>query len=207
MEKRTKIALLVLVGLLLFALGVWLFIQPILEQRAAQQPPSLTAGSPLIVGSGQPTPAPAQTPSSTSTQKVPLPVNAMNQLQNRAKSLVERLGSGSSQTGFLGYQDAEPDMTAAGRASILREQGTLQMAHPPKGSVYTLTTRAVSSVVKEGAIGDAKIFISVETIQTENAGLAGVQARPSAKRADIVFLKQGDGGYLAEQVTWSPIAL
>ena len=206
MQKRTKLIILIIVGLLLLLLGLWIFLSPILKQRALQQPSAPTQGTPYMPQPGQKNPTQG-TPQASGTSTAPAPVDAMKELQNKAKSLAERIGSGSSQTGFLGYQDAMLDMTPNGRAALQKAQTTLQQEHPAKGGLYTITTRAVSSKVTKGKIGDAQIVISIETVQTENAGLAGVTPKGSAKRADVTFVKQTDGSYAADAVAWSDIQL
>jgi len=206
MQKRTKLLILIIVGLLLLLLGLWIFLSPILKERAAQQPSAPTQGTPYMAQPGQKNPTPGA-PQATGTSTAPAPVDAMMELQNKAKSLAERIGSGSSQTGFLGYQDAMLDMTANGKTALQKAQTALQQAHPAQEDLYTITTRAVSSTVTKGKIGDAQITISIETVQTENAGLAGVTPKPSAKRVDVTFVKQTDGSYVADAIAWSDIEL
>ncbi len=207
MSKRTKLFLIIFFGLLLLLVGVWIFLQPILNQRsAAPQPPSLQNSTPYV----PPSNASNVSRTSTSTLKAPSqppPINVLVQLQNRAKSLTEQIGSGSSQDGFLGYQDAELNMTSKGQQAIRAEQKVLQQAHPLSGSLYTLSTRAVSSVIISGSAGDLKIIVAVETIQTENAGIAGITPSSSAKRVTVTFLKQSGGGYLADRITQQNVDL
>ncbi len=131
----------------------------------------------------------------------------MHVLQNRAKALVEREGSGSNQNGFQGYADAFADMTVAGQASARQEQAELQKDHPATGDAYTISTRAVSSAVVQGKIGDASIVISVEVIRTENVGLAGVSPKASAKRLTMTFVRQADGTYLVDSVASTDVDL
>ena len=80
----------------------------------------------------------------------------------------------------------------------------MQAAHPAKDVLYTVTTRAVSSALKQGKIGDASIVLSIEVIQTENT--AG-QKKSSAKKGDVTFQKQSNGTYLVSGVTWTDIVL
>lgn len=207
MQKRTKIALVILFGLLLLLLGLWIFFQPVIEQRRAAQPPELTGGTPLVGrGTPQPTGTPTQ-PAATTTPPVVAPVDPMNALRNRAKAVVEQMGSGSNQNGFRGYIDAMGEMTTAGRVDASQQQAAQQKEHPTDGPTYTLSTRAVSSAVKEGKIGDLKIVINAEVIQTVNAGLAGATPTSSALRASVTFMRQADGTYLIDGVTWEKIDL
>jgi len=98
-------------------------------------------------------------------------------------------------------------MTSKGQQAIRAEQKVLQQAHPLSGSLYTLSTRAVSSVIISGSAGDLKIIVAVETIQTENAGIAGITPSSSAKRVTVTFLKQSGGGYLADRITQQNVDL
>lgn len=202
MEKRTKLAIVILVGLLLLLLGLYIFLSPILEERRALQPPPLPSSvTPVITPTPKPpTPAPQPTPAAPVTPET----NGLKILENRARNVVERIGSGTSENGFLGYQDALLDATSAGQAALKAEQSRMQAAHPANGPLYTISTRAITSNATKGAFGDATIVFTVDAIQTVNGGTASQTTL--TKRITVTFAKQSDGSYLVDAAEWSDLA-
>lgn len=205
MEKRTKLALLILVGLLLFLLGAYLVLAPFLESRNPPQPPSL----PEEVIPFTPPASSNSSPVSGGTTSTPVaPVSlGVQTLENRARALVERIGSGASGSGFLGYQDSWSEMTVNGRATLGAEQKAMRQIHPASGPLYGVSTRAVAAHAIEGAFGDLKIVIAVDAVQTEDAGTPNQPVRHTGKRVEVSFIKQTNGSYLAESLVWSDVAL
>jgi hypothetical protein len=200
MEKRTKLAILVLIGLLLILLGLYFFFSPYLAERAAKQPPKVNQGTPLIQGGQQPYQA-------TTTGLTPkATANPLASIEYRAGAIVERIGSGSSETAFLGYQDATSDMTPSGQATLRSAQAAMVKAHPASGTPYSMTTRVVASHATQGASGDAEIEVTVQAIQSVREGISGT-ATNSGKKIIVTFLKQSNGSYLVDSLVWSDIEL
>jgi hypothetical protein len=206
MQKRTQLAIVILVGILLLGLGVYLLVSPYLaDQTASQQPPALPDQVTPVVVRPPPTNTTITTP--TGTAPAPTPVGAVQrELENRSRAVVERVGSGTSVDGFLGYQDALLDMTASGRTQLLSQQQAMQTAHPTTATSYSLSTRAVSTALTEGVVGDAKIIMTVEAIQRVDIG-SSTNPTSQAKRVAVTFVKQADGAYLIDSLEWSDIAL
>lgn len=205
MQRRAKLAIVILVGLLLLALGVWLILGPFLSTRpVVQQPPSL----PGQVTPSVQKPAPAgSVPMATSTPPIaPSTERMLRTLENMSRTAVERVGSGASSNGFLGYTDVFAQMTPAGRTSLLTQQKAMQQAHPASGSLYGISTRAVSSNLTQGNVGDPNLTMTVEAIQTVDNGV-GSQKTMQGKRIDVAFVKQTDGTYLIDAFTWSDLSL
>ena len=205
MQKRTKLVLIILAGLLLLALGIYLLLSPYFAQQQANTP--------------QPTPV-AQIPDSnrnavppsvaTSTPKaapVPAPDALLRRIEDRARSTVERIGSGSSGNGFLGTQDVISDMTPNGAAEIITAQQLMQKAHPATGPAFGISTRVASSHAETGKIDDVRIVVSVDAIQYEDAGIPSQPTKTQAKRIKVTFLHQPSGGYLIDHLEWSDLAL
>lgn len=205
MQKRTKLFLILLIALLLLAVGIWFFIQPLLTERRAKQPPALPTNVVPYAPQGQ---APPQEAPSTAVQAPPTP--AENQgllLEHRARAAVERIGSGASADGFLGYADVISDATANGRAALLAEQQAMQRQHPASGPTYGISTRALSSRRIEGAVGDATLVMHVEAIQRVDAGDPSHPLQIKGKRILVTFVKQSDETYRIEKLVWSDVAL
>ncbi len=203
MSRRSQLAIVLIIGLLLLGIGLYILLQPILSQRQSAQAPALPSAV-------QPYSPPGQASTSTSTA-TPTPVVAPSTpvdakivlLEQKARATVERIGSGSSGDGFLGYADVMDALTSAGRTAMLAEQKALQKAHPSSGPAFGITTHAVSSHVKNGTIGNATLIAEVQAIQNEDAG---DPTKPTARKGKIItvtLVKQSDGGYLIDSLNWA----
>lgn len=204
MQKRTKLALIIIAGLLLLLLGVYLLLSPYLAQRKASAPPAPTSNIPYVAGPKVAVPASTSTPVVAPLSSADLQLRV---IEDRAKATVERIGSGSSESGFLGTQDVIADMTPNGAAEIIAAQQLLQKAHPASGPAFGISTRAVSSKAESGKIGDATIIVSVDAIQYEDAGTPSKPTKTQAKRIKATFQRQSSGGYLIDHLEWADLAL
>ena len=204
MQRRTKLLFVILIGLLLLGVGLYLILQPYLAERAARQPAQLPSAVKQTTGTGKTTftPTPA-----TSTAQTPPVSSGLLAIQNRARAVVERIGSGNSSTGFLGFQDAAGDVTANGAAELRSEQAALQAAHPSTAESFGISTRSISVRTTSGVFGDATISITVEAIQSQTTGVAQQVTSNHAKKIDLTFVKQSGGTYLVDTIAWSDIAL
>jgi hypothetical protein len=204
MSKRTKFAVLLLVALLLLALGVWFFIQPILKEKNAAQPPALPSQTTPYVPTST---AVGQTPAPQNAVQTPPPTPEQNQqlvIENKARATVERIGSGASGSGFLGYVDALVDMTKDGQQAALAEQKSMQQAHPALGQAYGITVmRNSASHLTKGAIGDAQVQVTVNVMQNVDAGDPSHPVESKRKNVVVTFAKQADGSYLVDGLAWS----
>lgn len=210
MDKRLKLFLIVLAGIILLALGAWIFLSPYLAERRAAQPPALP-GEVHPVGPTQPStsgvvPKPVGTiaPTSPATTTAPTSPSKTLAVQNRSRTVVERIGSGVSSDAFLGYRDVEEYFTANGVAALRAERAALMQQHPAGGPTYAISTKAASSQIA-GAYGDATLVATVEAIQRIDA-----QGQPTvtvAKRITMTFAKQSDGSYLIDSLKWEDVAL
>lgn len=208
MERRTKLLLLILIGLLLLLIGLYFLLSPFLRQRGGLAPPAPTPTAPYVPTPSQPTPGgPVPVPTATGTAVAPSVSAEQRVLENRARAAVERIGSGSSRDGFLGYQDVLTEMTEAGRTALLAEQQRMREAHPASGPMYGITTRGVSSALSQGKIGDQSLVVRVEAIQSVDAGNPRAPVEMKGKRVDVTFLRQGNGSYLIEKLEWSDLPL
>lgn len=210
MERRTKLAIVILVALVLLGLGFYLLLSPYFAQKQADQQQEQQATSLPTTGTQNRPPSAAngqiQQQPVTSTAPVVLP-NPMRTLERRAKAMVERIGSGTSADGFLGYQDALIDATAAEQEKLREERALLIQAHPMTGPRYGLSTRAVASNITQGNNGDAVIVATVDALQSVDAGNPRMPVQQQAKQILVTFVKQADGSYLIDNLTWSDVQL
>jgi len=195
MEKRTKLAILIIVALLLVLLGLYLLLRPFVP---ALQPPGLpSAVKPYV-------PPPTSASATATGTGISAPVSdVLLALMNEAKATVERVGSGVNTNGFEGYADVLLQMTANGQIAMKAEQQKMQSAHAPTGPLFGISTRAVSASVVSGAAGDATIVISVDAIQRQDAGNPNTPTSVKGKRVSVTFQKQADGSYLIDSVVWT----
>ncbi len=202
MERRTKLGLLILFALLLLGLGLYLIFQPFISERFGSAPAAPNQAVPYIP------PSLPVIPTEGTTGGVTTPVpDDLRALENRSRTVVERIGSGTSGNGFLGYQDVLTQFTSNGRASILAEQKTLQEQHPASGASYGISTRAAAARLASGASGAEQIVILVEAVQVIDAGDPSKPQSSVGKRADLTFVRQPDGQYLIESIAWSDLEL
>ncbi len=210
MDKRLKLGLVLFIGIALCAIGVTVFLTPILEERKALQPPRLPREI-TPVGPTQPAiSGEVPKPTAQIVASPPTPLSntdaSIRALANRSRIVVARVGSGVSLDGFLGYADAEPFFTAHGIAALRAERAVLQGQHPRTGSTYALSTIALSSNIS-GAYGDATLIATVDAIQRIDSTAASISARTSGKRVTITFVKQSNGGYLIDTMQWNDLSL
>ena len=206
-RRRIAIALLIL-GLLLLAFGLWILIgllwpkqptqqagQPqlqIVQQQQVRQPKTLAMPT-NVQGT------------STAVQVQQANVPALQEAVRRAESVVSRMGSGTSQDGFLGYDDVMMDGTSRFRNYARSEQNRMRAEHPATGQLYGLTTRVVASKVTEGKEGDNKLVIMIQAQKAEDAGDRAKPTSVSYEEAKVTLLKQADGTYLVDVVIITPI--
>ena len=210
MERRTKLLLIILLGLLLLLLGLYFLLSPFLAQRQAQAPAGAKPATPLVTATGGKANTGGQPPTigNAPVTAGTAPVNCdLRTLENRARSAVERIGSGTSGDGFLGYDDALLQLTDAGRAALLAEQAKLRQDHPAAGPTYGLSTRAISAKATEGAMGDASIMVQVQAIQRIDAGVPNQPVATQGKSVKVTFQKQADGSYLIDSLVWEDVKL
>ena len=209
MQKRTKLALLILIGLLLLLIGLYFLLSPYLESRRTAQPPALPGSAQPFSLGGRGATSTGQggaSPISTGTVSAPVP-NGQRVVENSARTVVERVGSGTSGNGFLGYRDALTSMTANGQAALLAEQQRMQEEHPATGPAFGISTRVASSNLTQGQAGDARLIVTVQAVQAQDAGLPSQPVKVMGKQILVTFIRQADGGYLADSLVWSDIEL
>jgi len=212
MSKRAKLALVIIVGLILLAIGAYFLISPFLTPSQTEEVPIAEAPGTATLQNMKPAPQKANVPSvATSTPvEAPKPRTAedyLREMQNRARATVERIGSGSSQNGFAGYQDAFPECTASLKKALLAEQAELVMAHPATGTAFGVMTRSVSSKVVKGTYGDATVVLEIQAIRTEDAGNPRAPTSRKAQQALLTYAKQSDGTYLIDSIAWKDLAM
>jgi hypothetical protein len=187
-------------------LGAYLVLAPYFKERAAQkaaQPPALPTGvTPVVPGPRGGSP--------TGTSVLPPPTAAELQnltLEQQARSFAERIGSGASTDGFLGYDDAFLMATAKGREALRAAQAKMREAHPAAGTRYGISTRSVAARVIKGTVGQNQVVVEVDAVERIDAAATGGVASATGKRLTITFVKQANSSYLVDAFTSQDLKL
>lgn len=195
MERSSKLLIVIGIGIILLAIGLWILLSPILLPPA--QPPTLptTVEPTTTIPPSKPTTTPG-------TTTAPSPVAAdLKRLEDQAATFVARVGSGSNVDGFLGYVDVQVGATVAYRSVLNAERAALQAAHPATGPAYGITTRVVASHAQNTAL-DATVTIIVQAQVVEDAGNPANPTTVSYKDATVTMEKQSNNTYLVSGITW-----
>jgi hypothetical protein len=205
MSRRSQLAIIILIGLLLLGVGLYILLQPIFsQQQSSPQPPALpTSVQPTLPGQASTSNPSTASVAVSSTKPVTPEGNQLLLLEQKGKATVERIGSGASGDGFLGYADVLDVLTSSAQKANLAQQKVLQQAHPASGPLFGLTTHAVSSHIKTGSIGDATLVDEVQAIQNEDAGDPTHLIARKGKIVTVTFKKQTDGSYLIDSLDWA----
>jgi|GEM_PF-744001 len=214
MSKRSKLIIVILIALLLLLLGLYLILSPFLAQRLLESGVeySVPTAAKQTSGAGnvaKPTATGQATEEGAATTKTPQKPASDNlrNLEYRARAAVERVGSGSNQNGFLGYGDLMIDSTENFKAELKQQQAAMLAAHPVSGGAFGVSTRSVSSQIKDQQYGDATLKAEVQAIQTYDAGNPRLPTGKAAKRVYVTFAKQADGSYLIDGMKWEDMEL
>jgi hypothetical protein len=204
-DRRRMALSLIIFGVLLLAFGIWILAgmiwpkkpsdgtrEPQAIQRDIKPQPQTIALQPKVQGTS--------TAEQVSTQQV----SQFAEAKRRAESVVSRIGSGTSQDGFLGYDDAMQDGTASFQNYLKAEQNSLRTQHPASGPLYGITTRAIASSIIEGKDGDEKVVMKVQAQKVEDAGDRSKPTNVSYEDVQVTFQKQPGGKYLVDDIRFSP---
>ena len=209
--NRRRLALFLIgFGILLLAFGIWILAgmlwpkkpadttgnrEPQAVQRDIKPQPQTIALVPKVQGT------------STAEQVGAQKVSALQEAKRTAESVVSRMGSGTSQDGFLGYDDAMQNGTASFQEYLKAEQGSLRAQHPSAGALYGITTRVIASSITEGSEGDAKVVVKVQAQKVEDAGDRSKPTNISYEEVNVTFQKQLNGQYLVNDIRFAPVSL
>jgi hypothetical protein len=208
-RRRIAIFLLVL-GILLLIYGLWILFGLLWPKKPTAQQPT-GPGQVQIVQRAQPhvptTLALPTTVQGTSTaldiQNAKVP--ALSESIRRAESVVSRMGSGTSQDGFLGYDDVMMDGTYKFRDFLAKEKSKMRELHPATGPTYGVTTRTVSSSVIDGSATSSRIMVRVQAQKAEDAGDRAKPTSITYFEATVTFLKQANNSFLVDEMTFAPV--
>ena len=198
MERRTKLGLLILVALLILAFGIWYLLQPII--KTVQLPPALIQNPPAT-----------NLPATNTSPTIPVGGGAaevpqdLKKLQDLAKVIVARIGTGANTTGFVGYTDVLIDATPAYQTVLKSDQLAMQTAHPARGTAFGMTTRVVSATALSLEVGAPEVQFLLQTQRAEDAGDPSHPTLVAYKEATVTFQRQPDGTYLLSNVVWKDI--
>ncbi len=210
MEKRTKLAILILIVLLLLGVGLYLLLTPFFQQQPTDQtvPETTTTLQPSASLPSTPSQPSGQTETTTPVAPAtPPPIDPMKVLENKARTSVERIGSGSNQNGFLGYSDAMLDASLTFKEELQQEQASMVAAHPLSSGPYGISTRSISVKLTEGSIGDSKIVFTVEAIQNIDNGNPSTPVSTMAKKVTVTFVQATGNDYLLDEMVWEDKSL
>ena len=201
MDRRTRLLLVIVLGLILLGIGIWIFLQPILQSAApAAQPPALPTN---ITPTEQPfTPPVHQSTTTAPTATAPTPQSGLLALENQAASDAASMGTGTSENGFQGYADLYTSATANGKAALQAAAQAMQTAHPPTGPLYGITTVAPTPRILSGNYGDASLTVTMDVLESVDNGNPANASKPTQHLVTITFVKQADGSYLLDSFTW-----
>jgi hypothetical protein len=226
MDRSTKLILLVIASILLFAaVGwfiVWPTIAPLFPQSgsgAAAQPPSLpTNGSPQtpnIGNLGGPEDSGAAQGSaaaggSSAASFVPSQnpdTEVIAALVRRAGVLAERVESGASSDGFTNLADAQLDVSPSLASQFSALQKMLQARYPKTGALYLTTARRLAAQGESDAIRSAtfQVTVQLQLITRDMAQAEGSREVSSYREATVIFTNNGTewiaSGYAAKPFT------
>jgi len=210
-QRRNIAILLIILGLIALGFGLWLLISMFLPQNQNGSNMNLPgAGTDLSVTPGnrqapRTISAPVVVQGTSTPETAPVKSSDVRDAINLATDVVARMGSGSSQSGFLGYDDVMLSGTARFQDFAKQQRQALQTAHPATGATYGVTTRVVSNKVVSGDEGSDAIMILVQAQRTEDAGDRGLPTSVSYYEYTVTLLRQTDGKYLVDEITYKPV--
>ena len=201
-NRRNTAVILIIIGLVALGFGLWILFGMFWP---AKTPTSDTNNvAPLTATPRAPVPKTYAAPvivQGNSTAGEDARGTDVLEATNRASDAVSRMGSGSSQSGFLGYEDAMIDGTDKFQIQMHKEQQALRNLYPSTGAAYGLTTRVVSTDLVEGKNGADKIVIKVKAQQAADSGDRSQTTDITYWEYQVTLLRQADGKYLVDEIT------
>lgn len=125
----------------------------------------------------------------------------LTEAQNLASDTIARIGSGTSQNGFLGYEDAMNAATPKLQAYLQSEQLRMQNEHPPEGELYGVTTRVIAADVIRGENGSDEIKVELQTQKAIDKGNRAEPVEVIYEKHVVTLLRQPTGEYLVDYIT------
>lgn len=204
-ERRNIAIVLIILGLIALGFGLWLLIGMFWPQGTSTGPNLPAAGNNLTITPGNKTPprtisAPVLVQGTSTPESPPIQSSDMREAINFASDAVARMGSGSSQTGFLGYNDVLLMGTTRFQNYVRQEQKDMQTAHPATGPAYGVTTRVVSSKLVEGTDGADKAVVKIQAQTSIDAGDRGNPVSVNYYEYTVTLLRQTSGNYLIDEI-------
>ena len=200
-NRKIFALILIIIGILAFLFGAWL-LYGLLFGKPKSDLNLPGAGNDLNVNSRQVVePQTYEAPvlvegdsSFTDTSRG----SDLTEAVNLASDTVARIGSGTSQNGFLGYSDAMTSGTPKFQAYLQTEQLKMKQIHPASGDLYGVTTRSVSSKVIEGENGSTSIKVLIQTQKAEDAGNRAEPTNVFYEKNEVTLVRQATGEYLID---------
>ncbi len=204
-QRRNIAIALIIIGLIALGFGLWLLIGMFFPNVTGNEPNLPQAGNNLTITPGnKPEPrtiaAPVLVQGTSTPDSKPIQSSDMREAVNQASDAVARMGSGSSQTGFLGYEDVMLVSTERFSQFAKSEQSRIRTEHPATGPAYGVTTRVVSSKLVEGSEGSAKAVVELQAQRTEDAGDRGKPTAVNYYKYTVTLVRQTSGAYFIDEV-------
>ncbi|MBU2566491.1 hypothetical protein KKG46_02930 [Patescibacteria group bacterium] len=198
--RRNIAILLILIGLVALGFGLWILWQSFFSKPSGDL--NLPGKGDLVTTSkDKPEPKIIELPTTiegTSTLTATDQASDITEAINKARDVIGRMGSGMSQDGFKGYEDALLYGTQRFKTYVLQEQQRMRIEHPAEGPAYGMTTRIVSADLVRGQNGGDEIVVKIQSQVTIDAGDRGKPMSVYYEEKNVTLTRQVNGEYLVD---------
>ena len=199
--RRNIAILLILIGLIALGFGLWILWKSFFSNPSGDL--NLPGKGDLVTTSkDKPEPKTIELPTNnvvgTSTLTAVDRSSDITESINRARDVVARMGSGMSQDGFKGFDDALVYGTQRFQEYLLQEKRQMQINHPAGGPAYGMTTRVVSADLVRGVNGGDEIVVKVQTQVSVDTGDRGKPMSVYYEEKMVTLKRQPAGDYLVD---------
>jgi len=141
-----------------------------------------------------------KTSTSTIDQEMILEKQKLQDVVNVASDVVARIGSGSNQDGFRGYNDVLLSVDQGYRDILLKKQEDVIKKYPLEKGFMEMITRVLVKNVLIGSIGDNVIKIKLQGQYTEDDGEINNPYLVQYKEYVVIMKKQSNDKYFVSQI-------
>jgi hypothetical protein len=181
MDRRTKLILLIIGSLILFAVVGWFLVWPTLKPilPLPAQPPAVPKPNPPVITPVEQNPTPNPNgQGGAAFNPGDVDAAAIAELRRRAGVLAELVESGSSQGRFENLDAAQLNVTPAVANFFKTMQTNLRKQYPATGKSYVTTARLLTTKPESDAFDDPTFYVTVQLqVQTRFDGTASTAYR------------------------------
>lgn len=204
-QRRILAIIMIIIGLVAFIFGAWLLWGLLFGGGESRLPELPEAGKDMAVTERDvPEPktyeAPVMIEGESEFDELAT-ASDLTEARNLAVDTIARIGSGTSQDGFLGYEDAMNSATPKLQAFLRSEQLKMKKEFPTEGELYGITTRVIASDVLEGGNGDDRLVIAIQTQKAIDKGNRAEPVEIVYEKHEVTLLRQADGEYLVDYIS------